>query len=148
MPRSTFLGGGASRRVIKKHSTSTPTWDFCKYLAAKKRFFIIRVFVNNYLCTNKSSTWRDYLCTDNFLRIQGKNGHFVMCIRIPSQQKQYSPTRIRKRTATNKNNLRNPLLGICVSICELKKSQPMAVISLENIQIILCLSCDHNQGDC
>jgi hypothetical protein len=25
--------------TVKKHSTSTPTWDFCKYLAAKKSFF-------------------------------------------------------------------------------------------------------------
>ena len=50
--------------VIKKRSTLTPTWDFSNYLAGKKQIFQrqIHVFVNNYLCTNKSSTWRDYLC--------------------------------------------------------------------------------------
>jgi hypothetical protein len=53
-----------------------------------------------------------------------KNGHFVMCIRLLSQQKQFSLTRIRKRTLMNKKNICTRLLRVCVSICELKKSQP------------------------
>jgi hypothetical protein len=33
--------------TVKTHSTSTPTFDFRDYLAVKKCFFSVRVFVNN-----------------------------------------------------------------------------------------------------
>jgi hypothetical protein len=46
-----------------------------------------------------------------------------MCIHLPSQQKQYTPTQIRKRTAVNKKTLCNCLPGIQAFVSELKKSQ-------------------------
>ena len=43
--------------------------------------------------------------------------------------------RIHKKIATNKINIHTRLLRVCVFVFELKKSQPQAVISLENLQI-------------
>jgi hypothetical protein len=45
-----------------------------------------------------------------------------------SQQNQFSPTQIHKRTATIKVNLRTRLLRVCVFVYELKKSQPEVIL--------------------
>jgi len=56
-------------------------------------------------------------------------GHFVMFSGLLAN-KNNSQIRIHKRTAVNQKKLRTGHLRICVSVCDLKKSQP-------NIQCIV-----------
>jgi hypothetical protein len=53
---------------------------------------------------------------------------FCNVYRTNSQQKQNPQIQKHKRTVANKKNLRTLLLRICVSVSELKKSQPKSNI--------------------
>ncbi len=111
--------------TVKKHSTSTPTWDFYEYLAAKKRFFSVSVRIRKSLSgPGKSSTWIFFPGPDNFLRMHGKKWSFCNVYPSPEPTKTIFPNTNTQKNNRKQKNLRNRLPDIRVFVSELKKSQP------------------------
>jgi hypothetical protein len=116
-----YLQDALIKNIPRRHSS----WIFAIIWRQNSNFFS-SVYLYNFICgTNKSSTWRNYLHHIFFFtNTQIKKWSFCNVYFSMSQQNQFSPMRIHKRTATNKINLCTHLLRICVIVYKLKKSQP------------------------
>jgi hypothetical protein len=110
--------------------------DFCNYLAAKTAIVLAPCICNILFVAQIKVPQGGIICVTISFYKYTKKWSFCNVYLSMSQQKQFSPMQIHKRTATNKTNLHNCLLSGCVSVYELKNHSLISLSASKSVMVI------------